>query len=108
MRKYLFCAAIIALVAVSCNKDKDLTNATVIDTGDIAAGGAAGGCGYLLRIDGENTMLRPSNLPSAYYHDGYKVKIKFDKNGDGEVCSIYPEFEFIEIIQLTEIKPNLD
>lgn len=104
MRKYLFCAVLIALVAVSCNKDKNLEKATVVDSGDLASGG----CGYLLKLDGQEVLLRPSNLPTAYMHDGYRVKIKFDKDGGGEVCSIYPAYEFIEIIQLTIIKPDLD
>lgn len=104
MRKYIFCAVIIALVAVSCNKDKNLIKATVVDTGDIALDG----CGYLLKIEGEASLLRPSNLPTAYMHDGYKVKVEFDKDGGGEVCAVYPDYEFIEIIQLTVIKPDLD
>ena len=40
MRKYLFSALLLALVAVvSCNRDKNLVQATVVDTGDLAAGG---------------------------------------------------------------------
>lgn len=105
MRKYLFSALLLALVAVvACNKDRKLIKATVMDTGDIASGG----CGYLLKIDGEEKMLRPSNLPSAYMHDGYKVRVKFDRDGGGEVCSKYPKFDFVEIIQLTVIKADLD
>lgn len=104
MRKYLFCALLIALVAVSCNRDKNLVRATVVDTGDLAAGG----CGYLLKLEGEDKPVRPSNLPTAYMHDGYKVKVKFDRDGGGEVCSVYPKYEFIEVIQLTIIKTDLD
>ena len=104
MRKYIFCALIIALVAVSCNRNKNLLKATVVDTGDIALDG----CGYLLKVEGEERLLRPSNLPTAYMHVGYKVKVKYDSDGGGEVCSVYPKFDFIEIIQLTVIKPDLD
>ncbi|MBZ0100432.1 MAG: hypothetical protein K8F30_15235 [Taibaiella sp.] len=104
MRKYLFCALLIALVAVSCNRDKNLVRATVVDTGDLAAGG----CGYLLKLEGEDKPVRPNNLPTAYMHDGYKVKVKFDRDGGGEVCSVYPKYEFIEVIQLTIIKTDLD
>lgn len=105
MRKYLFSALLLALVAVvSCNKDKNLVRATVVDTGDLAAGG----CGYLLKLEGEDKPVRPSNLPTAYMHDGYKVKVKFDRDGGGEVCSVYPKYEFIEVIQLTIIKTDLD
>lgn len=104
MRKLLFAAAMTALVATSCNPDKDLIKATVIDTGDVADGG----CGYLLDIDGEDRIVRPTNLPTAYTHDGYKVKVKFDESGDGDVCVIYPDFEFIERVQLTVVKTDLD
>jgi len=92
------------LVAVSCNRDKNLVRATVRDTGDLAAGG----CGYLLELEGEDKPVRPSNLPTAYMHDGYKVKVKFDRDDRGEACSVYPKYEFIEVIQLTIIKTDLD
>lgn len=104
MRKYLFCAVLIAITAASCNQDKNLTKATVVDSGDVASGG----CGYLLQLEGESKPVRPSNLPTAYMHDGYKVKVKFDRDDEGEVCAVYPDFEFIEIIQLTIVKPDID
>ncbi len=104
MRKLLFAALLTAIVATSCNPDKDLIKATVIDTGDIANGG----CGFLLDLDGEDRIVRPTNLPTAYTHDGFKVKVKFDTNGDGEVCAIYPDHEFIELVQLTVVKTDLD
>jgi hypothetical protein len=105
MRKYLFSALLLALVAVaSCNKDKNLVKATVVDTGDLAANG----CGYLLKLEGEEKPVRPHNLPTAYMHDGFKVKVKFDRDGNGAVCSVYPQHEFIEVIQLTIIKADLD
>ena len=105
MRKYIFGATMIILAAVAaCNKDKDLMKAKVVDTGDIASGG----CGYLLQLEDGGKIVRPWNLPSAYMHDGYKVKVKYDEDGEGEVCRTYPVNEFIEIVQLTEIKADLD
>lgn len=104
MRKLLLSAAMIALVATSCNRDKDLLKATVVDSGDIALDG----CGYLLDVEGEDKLLKPSNLPTAYMHDGYKVKVKYDANGGGVQCIKYPKFDFIEVIQLTKIKVDLD
>ena len=104
MRKLLLGAALIAMVATSCKRDKDLIKATVKDTGDIAAGG----CGYLLDLDGEDRLVRPYNLPTAYQHDGFKVKVRFDTDGEGQLCSIYPDYEFIEIVQLTKIKTDID
>ncbi|MCB0696375.1 MAG: hypothetical protein KDC07_03360 [Chitinophagaceae bacterium] len=104
MRKYIFFAVVIAVIAVACKQDRNLVKATVVDTGDIALNG----CGYLLKIEGEDRLMRPSNLPTAYMHDGYKVKVKYDSDGGGEVCAIYPKYDFIEIIQLTVIKPDLN
>ena len=105
MRKYVLGAAVIAIVAVaSCKKDKNLVKATVIDTGDIATGG----CGYLLKLTENGRIVRPSNLPTAYTHDGYKVKVKFDEDGQGFECGIYPKHEFIELVQLTIVKADLD
>ncbi|MCB0699954.1 MAG: hypothetical protein H6551_01865 [Chitinophagales bacterium] len=104
MRKLLLGAALIAMVATSCKRDKDLIKATVRDTGDIAGGG----CGYVLEISDEHRVVRPYNLPTAYQHDGFKVKVKFDTNGDGQLCSVYPDFEFIEVVQLTKVKTDLD
>lgn len=105
MRKFLLGAALIAMTAASCKKDKNLLKATVIDTGDIATGG----CGYLLELTDEGgRTVRPTNLPSAYQHDGFKVKVKFDSNGSGEVCAVYPKNDFIELVQLTIVKTDLD
>ena len=61
MRKYLLGAALLSMFAVSCNPDKDLVKATVIDSGDIAKNG----CGYLLRLE-NGTEFKPNYIPSAY------------------------------------------
>lgn len=106
MRKYVLGFAVLAVLAVSCKKDKDLLRATVIDTGDIAKGG----CGYLLQLtdDADRKEVRPKYLPSAYQHPGMKVKVKYDADGEGGVCDTHPTKKFIEIVDITVIKQNLD
>lgn len=105
MRKYLFSAAVLALLSVTaCKKDKNLQEATVVDTGDVALGG----CGYLLEIKSTGDRIRPVNLPSAYQHHNLRVKVKYDTDGRGDVCYVTPVNYFIETVELTEIKRNLD
>ncbi|MEZ5017993.1 MAG: hypothetical protein R2800_13120 [Flavipsychrobacter sp.] len=111
MRKYLLGAAMLMVVAVGCKKDKGLKNAIVIDSGDIAVGTIPGkdGCGFLLQLEEDpSKKLRPTNMPSNFTHNGLKVKIKYDSNGEGEICQIQDKYDFIEIIQLTKIERNLD
>ena len=104
MRKYIFASLMLILVAAACNKDKKLQKATVVDTGDVASNG----CGYLLKLEDDGRMVRPNNIPSAYMHNGYKVKVKFDENGEGIQCQKYPMNDFIEEVQLTVIKADID
>ncbi len=105
MRKYLLGAAILTLMAAaSCKKDRDMKKAVVVDSGDVALGG----CGYLLRLESDGRMVRPQYLPSAFQHDGQKVKVKFDADGEGDVCQTNNTYQFMEIIQLTDIKKDLD
>ena len=105
MRKYLLSAfMLLSVVAVSsCKKDKDMKKATVPDSGDIAKGG----CGFLLLLE-DGKLVRPSYLPSAYQHDGYRVKVKYAADGEGEVCETYPTKKFIEVIEIKDIKRDLD
>jgi hypothetical protein len=105
MRKYLLGAAMLAILAApSCKKDKNMKKAVVVDSGDIATGG----CGYLVKLEQDGKLLRPKYLPSAYQHDGEKVKLKFNADGEGEVCQTNHTNQFIEIIEITDIKKDLD
>lgn len=104
MRKYLFGIVCLLVLAASCKKDKDMRNATVSDTGDVANGG----CGYVLKMDDDGSLKKPKYLPSAYQHDGIKVKVKIHADGEGDVCRTYPTHEFIEIIEIVDIKKNID
>ena len=104
MRKYLLGVfVVLSVLAVACKKDKNMKNATIVDTGDIAKGG----CGYLVRLD-DGSDLRPKYLPNSYQHDGMKVKVKFNRDGEGDVCNTYPTKKFIEIIEIIDIKKDLD
>ncbi len=104
MRKYLLGAAMLLVVAAGCKKDKDLKNATVIDSGDIASTG----CGYLLQLEDGGDPLRPLNIPSNFMHNGLKVKVKYDTNGDCEICQLQSEYRCLEEVNLTIIKRNTD
>ncbi len=80
-----------------------MVSATVVDTGDIATKG----CGYLLRLS-DGGDVRPKYLPSQYQHDGMKVKVKINRDGEGEVCQTYPTNKFIEVVDLVDIKKDLE
>jgi hypothetical protein len=104
MRKYLLGAALLSVLAVSCKKDKDMVKATVIDTGDIATGG----CGYIIMLEEDKRELKPIYLPSAYQHDGYKVKVEYSSNGEQGVCTTHPISAVYEIVEIKDIKRDLD
>jgi hypothetical protein len=104
MRKYLLGVfVVLAVLTVACKKDKNMVSATIIDTGDIAYKG----CGYVMRLS-DGTDLRPRYLPSTYQHDGMKVKVKFNRDGEGDVCDTYPVKKFMEVVDIVDIKKDLD
>lgn len=104
MRKYLLGVfVVLTVLTIACKKDKNMLNATVVDTGDIAYKG----CGYVLRLD-DGTDLRPKYLPSSYQHNGMKVKVKLNRDYEGEVCDTYPVKKFLEVVEITDIRKNLD
>ncbi|MBS1774466.1 MAG: hypothetical protein JST82_16535 [Bacteroidetes bacterium] len=105
MRKYVFGAFVaLSVLAVACKKDKNMIKATVVDSGDIAKGG----CGYLLQIESDGELVRPRYLPTAYQHPGEKVKVKMNRDDEGDICTTYPTKKFIEIVDVTDIKQDLD
>lgn len=105
MRKFLFGLAISAFF-VSCSKDGDMEKATVVNTGDIAAGG----CGYILELTESKTLLRPEYLDSKYRHNGYKVKVKYSTRNEYFYCAGgWPDTSRTYIlIKVDEIKTDLD
>lgn len=106
MRKYVLGTFLaLSVLTVACKKNKDMINATVVDSGDIANKG----CGYLLRLDDEDgKLVRPRYMPSAYQHDGMRVKVKLNRDKEGEICNTYPTKQFIEVADLTDIIRNQD
>lgn len=105
MRNYLVVALLFTIGVISCRKDKDMKKATVVNTGNIAANG----CGYILRFEDGN-FLKPQYLPSAYQHDGYKVKVKFHSESQGVICKGDTDTtnRYIELIYIDDIKRDLD
>lgn len=107
MRKYLL-GLVLVISAVSCNKDKDMKKAVVIDTGDITQGG----CGYILRLTEDNTELSPMYLDSKYRHNNYKVKVKYNTHGEYFAChsgSVGPDSNRTYIlVEIDKIKTDND
>lgn len=109
MRKFLLGIASLAVIGIaSCDKDKDFSRATVIDTGDITAdSNAIDGCGYILRLP-DGTEERPEYMPSAFQHNGLKVKVKFHSSGVLDTCRFLPPRKFYERVYIDDIKQDLD
>jgi hypothetical protein len=92
-------ATLIALSA--CNKGFETRDAVVIHTDDITAEG----CGYLLQFDDES-LVKPSYLPSAYQHDGMKIKIKYKHTGVMDTCNFGSKI--YDIADIENIKRIVD
>lgn len=103
MRKYLSAAAFMAILALSCNKDKGYVKATIMDTGDITVDG----CGYLLRLE-DGREEKPEYLPSNFQHNGLKVKVKYHSSGILDTCQFVIPRKFFEKIYIDDIKKDLD
>lgn len=81
-RKLLPLLPLLALLGfAACDKDKNMVDAIVVDTGDITYEG----CGYLLELE-DKALLQPLDLPSAYQHDGIKVKVEYSHTGIQDTC----------------------
>lgn len=95
-------AAIATLAA--CKKDKDFKKATVVDSGDVSSSG----CGYILRMD-DGSNQKPANLPSAYTHNGLKVKLKYHNDSGFVAChAIDTSIHLLQVIVVDDIKRDLD
>lgn len=79
------CSILILLTCLflfaGCVADKNMVEAIVVDSGDITYEG----CGYLLQLE-DKALIQPMNLPSAYHHDGMKVKVKYKHTGVQDTC----------------------
>lgn len=103
MKKYalLLAGTIMISAFVACNKDKDMVDATIVDTGDITNEG----CGYLLELE-DKAVVQPSYLPSAYQHGGLKVKVKYTHTGIKDTCDFGTVI--YDLVSIQEIKRNND
>ena len=101
-RKFYFLAATAALFfTTSCNNDKDMREAKVIDTGDITFEG----CGYVLQLP-NSELIKPIYLPSAYQHNGISVKVKYKHSGVLDTCKFGTVI--YDMVSIQEIKLNQD
>ncbi len=100
MKKYALALLVGSLGFIACNKDRDMVEATVIDTGDITNEG----CGYVLRLE-DQALLQPEYLPSAYQHGGLKVKVKYTHTGVQDTC----QFGSVvyDLVSIQDIKRNI-
>jgi hypothetical protein len=103
MRKYLLAAVVVTLTATACNKDRNYTRAVVLDSGDITQDG----CGYLLRLE-DGREEKPQYLPAAYQHNGLKVLVKYRSTGILDTCEFTAPRRFFELVQIDDIKKQLD
>lgn len=104
MRKYLLATVLITLLATACEKDTDLTRATVLDTGNISNEG----CGYILQLE-DGTQLKPKYLPSSYQHHGDRVKVKYAATDESSECfADSSKKKFFAVITIEDIKRDLD
>ncbi len=78
-----------------------MVKATVVDTGDITYEG----CGYLLRLE-DSALIQPNNLPSAYFHNGMKVKVKYTHTGVKDTCNYGTKV--YDLATIEKIKKDLD
>lgn len=103
MHKILLGIATIAVLAISCKKDKDYTRATIIDTGDITVDG----CGYILRME-DGKEEKPEYLSSAFQHNNMKVKVKIHSSGVLDTCRFETPRKFYERVYIDDIKQDID
>lgn len=86
---------------VACEKESETVDAVILNTGDITNVG----CGYLLLLN-DSGLVKPEYLPSAYQHDGMKVKVSYEHLGIMDTCDygskIYDRANILEIKQIRE------
>ncbi|HLS71177.1 MAG TPA: hypothetical protein VK027_05910 [Chitinophagaceae bacterium] len=71
----------LSLIVSSCNSDRKMVEATVINTGDITYEG----CGYVLELQ-NHEILQPIYLPSDYQINNLEVKVKYSHSGMQDTC----------------------
>ncbi|HTO14317.1 MAG TPA: hypothetical protein VLZ83_01000 [Edaphocola sp.] len=81
MKKYLLLGIASTFLALSCDPDRKMVKATIVDSGDFSEEG----CGYLFVLP-DSAYLKPTYLDAAYQHDGLKVKIQYTFTGLIDTC----------------------
>lgn len=84
MVKYIFSAILVTLLVfmASCEKDKNMRTATIIQTDDISYEG----CGYIIKMDTDGELLKPVHLPGAFQHDNIRVELSYNHTGNIDTC----------------------
>jgi len=100
IKKFSLAIASVLFLA-ACNKDKDMVEATVVDTGDITNAG----CGYVLRLQ-DSALVQPNYLPSAFQHGGIVVKVKYTHTGVQDTCRFGSVVYDLVSIQNIKLKNN--
>lgn len=65
----------IVLIISSCKKEGLASDAIILDYGNPFADG----CGWVIRLNGSDSLYSPKNLPQIYKQDSLKVHIIFHK-----------------------------
>lgn len=100
IKRYTLALVAILFLAVSCNKNKDMVHAVVIDTGDITNVG----CGYLLMLD-DSALVQPNYLESSFQHPGIEVKVKYTHTGVVDTCDYQPKvFDLVQVEEIELVK----
>jgi hypothetical protein len=97
MRYFFYLSAACLMLALaftpSCKKrDDGFIPALVLQTEVMTSTG----CGYLLRFTNAQ-LVKPANLPSAYWHDSMPVLIKYSKTGKQSNCMPQNPMDIISI-----------
>lgn len=101
MKRYFLPLLITTLFSfTACNKDRKMVDATVVDTQDLTYVG----CGYVLELQ-DKALVLPLNLPSAYQHDGMKVRVEYQHTGIQDTCKFGTVI--YDMVDVQEIKRAL-
>lgn len=100
--KWIFALVVVGtIVLFSCNSDRGMVDARVINTADLTYEG----CGYVLELQ-DHELLQPIYLPSDYQLHNLKVKVKYTHSGMQDTCD-YGTVIY-DLIDIEKIKKDLD
>lgn len=97
-------AALMLLLSTSCSRESGMVLAIVEDSGNITDEG----CGYLLKLENGEAIVKPEYLPAAYQHNEMRVKVRYEHLHIEDTCKagtvIYDRVKINEIVQNVERK----